>query len=73
MKSFEPMVALKSSVNEDLAKFWGIPFSESGSQGPLEALALVVALHRRDKLRGSFFFIHNDSVVALAMVRIAGA
>ena len=66
MKSFEPMAALKSS--------WGVPFNESGSQGPLEALALVVALHTgRDKLRGSFFFIRNDSVVALAMVWVAGA
>ena len=67
---FEPMVALKGVVTQELANFLGVPFGESGSQGPLEALALVLAVQEwRHKLRGSVVLIRSDSVVALAMVK----
>ena len=68
--SFEPIAALKAKVTQGLADFLGVPFGEAASQGPLEALALVVALQVwRYKLRGTIVLIRSDSVVALAMVK----
>ena len=67
---FEPMAALKTTVTKELTEFLGIPFGESGSQGPLEALALLLAVQEwRLKLRGTVVLIQSDSVVALAMVK----
>ena len=67
---FEPLAALKAEVTKEVAEFLGLPFGESGSQGPLEALALVLAIQQwRYKLRNTVVLIRSDSVVALAMVK----
>ena len=64
------MAALKATVTKELTEFLWIPFRESGSQGPLEALALLLAVQEwRLKLRGTVVLIRSDSVVALAMVK----
>ena len=69
-KVFEPTTALTATVDQNLADFLGVQFGEAASQGTLEALALVLAVHVwRDKLRGSSVLIRSDSVVALAIVK----
>ena len=69
-KVFEPTAALTATVDQNLADFLGVQFGEAASQGTLEALALVLAVHVwRDKLRGSSVLIRSDSVVALAIVK----
>ena len=60
------MERLKAKVTKELANFLRVPFGESGSQGPLEALAVQ---EWRLKLRGTVVLIRSDSVVALAMVK----
>ena len=55
---------------EEDAKWLGVPWKESASQGPLEAWAVKLAFKRWGaKLEGKSVVLRSDSVVALAMTK----
>ena len=67
---FEPVTAFMSKVVEQDAVDLGLKFGDSSSQGPLEAVAFLLAVSIwADKLRRQALLLRGDSVVALAVAR----
>ena len=69
-QTFTILEALEIPVLEEDAKWLGVPWKESASQGPLEAWAVKLAFKRWGaKLEGKSVVLRSDSVVALAMAK----
>ena len=67
-QTFTILEALEIPVLEEDAKWLGVPWNESASQGPLEAWAVKLAFTKwATKLEGKSVVLRSDSVVALAM------
>ena len=68
--SFTILEGLEIPLEEADAKWLGVPWKESASQGPLEAWAVKLAVKRwANKLEGKSIVLRSDSVVALAMTK----
>ena len=69
-QNFTILEALEIPVQEEDAKWLGVEWKESSSQGPLEAWAVKLAFKRWGaKLEGKSVVLRSDSVVALAMAK----
>eukprot|EP00913_Durusdinium_trenchii_P011074 g10396.t1 len=68
--TFTIIEGLEIQLEEADAKWLGVPWNESASQGPLEAWAIKLAVRRwATRLENKSIVIRSDSVVALAMAR----
>ena len=69
-QTFTILEALEIPVLEEDAKWLGVEWKESSSQGPLEAWAVKLAFRRwGNRLEGKSVILRSDSVVALAMTK----
>ena len=69
-QTFTILEGLEIPVLEEDAKWLGVPWKESASQGPLEAWAVKLAFRRwTNRLEGKNVILRSDSVVALAMAK----
>lgn len=68
--SFTIIEGLEIQLEEADAKWLGVPWNESASQGPLEAWAVKLAVRRwATRLENKGIVLRSDSVVALAMTK----
>eukprot|EP00913_Durusdinium_trenchii_P021726 g20412.t1 len=69
-QNFTILEALEIPVLEQDAKWLGVEWNQSSSQGPLEAWAVKLAFKRWSaQLEGKSVVLRSDSVVALAMAK----
>ena len=69
-QNFTILEALEIPVLEEDAKWLGVEWNQSSSQGPLEAWAVKLAFKRWSaQLEGKSVVLRSDSVVALAMAK----
>ena len=69
-QTFTILEALEIPVLEEDAKWLGVEWKESSSQGPLEAWAVKLAFRRwGSRLEGKSVILRSDSVVALAVAK----
>ena len=68
--SFTTLEGLEIQLEEADAKWLGVPWNDSASQGPLEAWAVKLAVRRwAARLENKSIVLRSDSVVALAMTQ----